>query len=234
MAIDSWQIPQEALERIIKGVCDVDPRLAAAANKIDRRSFAIDMSSCSYCFDLSTKLGNRATAKERRKSLDQIKRASERTHRLLTLALSDDWLSKELSLGLSLADGWDGSTLISHIEASVEPGKILLDELLARLSALARVKPVYPVFLDKMDMSAFEFFAGRYLPDLFRKHFGSAPARKRDPYGNGTIEGGVIAFASAVMRELHITKRDGSAYADEAISRAMTRARQKKGRRCGK
>ena len=224
-----FSIQRDAIERIIAAVCKADPRLASTASKIDRLKFALDMKVCPSVFSNITKLGSHATAKKRQQSLDRIKQCSTRLHGLLNSALADDWLRGEVSLGLALPS-WQPAMLISVAEASLEPGEELLRKLLVDLNALARAKPFYPVKAS-IELSGFEYFAGVYLPDLFQQHFGRAATRRRDPHGDASVEGGVIAFATAVMRECHITKRDGSPYAEETISRAMTLARQPNRRR---
>jgi histone H3/H4 len=230
-------IPEDALERIIKNVCDADPRLTAAAAQIDRAQFEQDMMQCAGVFQRLTQYGTPATAKARHQQFVQIRQASVRLHDLLNYALSDDSLQWELSRGLSeellpSSGGLLGELhppIITFVER-MSQGHTRLTELVANLEAIARIKPIYPVF----GTSVFEGFAGVHLPRVFQKYFGMAATRKRVSYGNGRIEGGAIAFAAAVMRELHITKPDGSAYAHETISRAMTLARQKKRRRRSK
>lgn len=234
-------IPQDALERIITDVCDADPRLTAAAAKIDRAQFARDMMECPVIFRTMMQFGSSATAKIRRQQLERIRHASAKLHGLLKHALSDQWLNSELSEGLlgklqassgGLLGGRQPPFITTLVDRTKEGGRSLTG-LFANLEAIARIKPVYPVYITT-GMSAFEGFAGIYLPRLFKKYFGTGATRKRNPYGDGCVEGSAIAFASAVMRELHITKRNGSAYKHEAISKAMTLARQKKRRRRSK
>jgi len=69
--------------------------------------------------------------------------------------------------------------------------------------------------------SPFEWLAGAYLPEAFRKCFGIEPTRTRDTYDGKDLSGPYLQFAEQVLIEFGITKH-GRPYSRETISKALS------------
>lgn len=221
-------LTDDRAKQIIAETCAADASLVSAAIKINLTQFKHDIETCLYLFVSLMELGKGARARARLKALKIIKRNSTKVGALLVYAASDNWLRRQLSLKLAVPNIGPDSPI--ELLQSIPLGEKALELTISRLKLIAETDAIEPVSVD-IKMSAFEGFAGRFLPEIFEKYFGKPAKRKRDFSVSDKIGGAIITFAIAVMRETNIKKSNGTPYTKEAISKAITLERSAKGRR---
>jgi hypothetical protein len=125
----------------------------------------------------------------------------------LASQLSDEGVWRELSAEVLLNQDCPRATLKDLLKA--------IDRALLRRDGGTGTKNSFEA------RSPFEWLVGKYLPGVFKRHFGRRPAFSRK---NRTPSGPYIRFAAQVLTELKVNNR-GRPYKLGAIARAFDDAR---------
>jgi hypothetical protein len=128
----------------------------------------------------------------------------------------------------------DGGSIKRIVEATglqlAGDPKALLDELQTADVAHSGARPAYEkVGRKRLALSPADWLMGQKLPEIYGRFFGEAPGRSRDK--DGAPSGPCVRFIGASLREMQITKRDGTPYAAETIARAISESRKPRVRR---
>jgi hypothetical protein len=130
----------------------------------------------------------------------------------LASQLSDEGVWRELSAEVLLNQDCPRATLKDLLKA--------IDRALLRRDGGTGTKNSFEA------RSPFEWLVGKYLPGVFKRHFGRRPAFSRK---NRTPSGPYIRFAAQVLAELEVNYR-GRPYRLETIAKAFSDARSGRAR----
>jgi len=82
----------------------------------------------------------------------------------------------------------------------------------------------------RLSLNPADWLLGQRLPEIYSQFFEKDPGRSRNKDGS-LRDGPCIRFIRASLRELQITKRDGTPYAAETIAKAISESRKPRPRR---